>query len=286
MINNISFPNLGLDFVLDRIAFSVFGIDIYWYAVIITCGMILSFAYGLTNCKRFGIKADDIIDGALFGVPAAIIGARLYFVIFKFDTYNSFSEMINIRDGGLAIYGAVIAVMIVVVIFARVKKLSILAIADIVSLSFLIGQCIGRWGNFVNGEAFGQKTDSLLGMSINGGAMVEPTFLYESIGTCLGFILIHIFSKKLRKGNGEVFCLYVLWYGVLRGFIEGRRSDSLFLGSIRISQWLGFISAAIALVGFIILYRKHKDSIKQDGLEYENIFSAEETEAISATENE
>ena len=256
----VTFPGLGLEFELNPIAFSVFGWDVHWYGVIIACGFLLAVAYCYWRAPRFGVDQEKLIDMLFFAVPLCIIGARAYYVIFNpavcFDADGSFSlyNMIAIWDGGLAIYGAIIMAM-------------------------LIGQLVGRWGNFVNVEAFGGVTDLPWRMCspsiadyllqhglvdeaayqqvLDGTLGVHPTFFYESMWNLLGFILLVLIARKGRKFNGQLFLSYVVWYGVGRAVIEGLRTDSLyFFGTgLRSSQILGLASALVAIVVMAIRFR-------------------------------
>ncbi len=256
MENMIGFEGIGISpFLIDRVAFSIGKFDIYWYAVFITFGLVLAVVFSLFQAKKFDVTTDNVIDVLLFGLPPAIICARAFYVLFRLDTYDTFAEMINIRDGGIAIYGGVIGAFVTGFFYCKVKKVNMLALFDLGSLGFLIGQTIGRWGNFVNGEAFGSVTDLPWGMTINGYGPFHPTFFYESLWNCIGFILLFLFAKKWMKHHGETCFLYFAWYGFGRFFIEGLRTDSLYLGPIRISQLLGAIFFVAGVV-FFILSRK------------------------------
>ncbi len=256
----ISFPMLGNWSICPPNCFTVFGRTIYWYGVIIACGFLLAVSYCYRRCDRdFGITQNDLTDILLFGVPFGIIGARIYYIVF-FGNYNTFADMVKIWEGGLAIYGGIIAAAITILVVCRVKKISTLAVLDIVCFGFFIGQCIGRWGNFMNREAFGYETDIFcrMGLTLNGETIyVHPTFLYESLWNLVGFLGLHIFSKKVgRKFDGQYALMYAAWYGLGRMWIEGLRTDSLYIGAsgIRVSQLLAgvtFVAASAAL--FFIL---------------------------------
>ena len=264
----VSFPKLGLEFDINRVAFSVFGLDIYWYALLIMTGFILAVFYAWRSAKTFDVKMDPLIDIVLVGLFCGIVGARIYYVIFRLNSYNSLWEMINIRDGGLAIYGGVILAFISGLIMCRyVEKVEILPVFDIAAIGFLIGQGIGRWGNFMNQEAFGSKTDLPWGMySINtyyyemvdgvtqkvGPTTVHPCFLYESIWCLTGFILLHIVSRRYYKFKGQIFLSYLVWYGLGRAWIEGLRTDSLWLieDVLKVSQLLAILCVVFA--GFLL----------------------------------
>lgn len=261
MTNVISFPNLGLEFTVNRAAFSVFGIDIYWYGLIITAGLLLAFWYALAETKRVGVKQDDLLNMFLIAVPVALICARLYYVIFSWDDYkDDLWQVFAIRGGGLAIYGGVIGAAVVVFAYCARKKLRVGKVLDILAVGLLIGQAIGRWGNFVNGEAFGTTTSLPWAMSItrDGTAVanqVHPTFLYESLWNAVGLGLLLLY-KRVRKFDGELFLAYLAWYGLGRVWIEGLRTDSLYIGPIRVSQLLAGVSIVIGVGG--ILYRRRK----------------------------
>ena len=252
----ISFPMLGNWTICPPNHFTVFGHNIYWYGVIIACGFLLAVTYCYHRSREFGISADDLTDVLLFAVPLAIVGARAYYVIF-FGHYDNFLDMIAVWEGGLAIYGGVIAAVITVFVVCRVKKMSARATLDVASFGLLIGQSIGRWGNFMNREAFGYETDIFcrMGLTLNGETIyVHPTFLYESLWNAIGFVGLHILSKKTeRKFDGQYFLYYLGWYGLGRVWIEGLRTDSLYIGAtnIRVSQVVAGVCVLAA--GLIIL---------------------------------
>lgn len=269
----ISFPLFGDHFVMNPPTyFLVFGRPVYWYAVIIALGFLLAIFYILKRRSDFGLTQDNILDMFIICVPLGIIGARLYYVIFNSADYfgpGKWLNIIKIWEGGLAIYGGVIAATIGLFIYSRRKKIPVAVFFDVGALGLLIGQAIGRWGNFMNREAFGGMTDLpwKMGLTSQSGTIyVHPTFLYESLWNVLGFILIHIFSKKHRKYDGQIFLLYLAWYGLGRFWIEGLRTDSLYLGStdIRISQLIAALSFAAAV--FILLRQKLRQNFTPDDL--------------------
>lgn len=258
MEHAISFPGLGIAFDLNRVAFTVFGKPIYWYGIIICIGFLLGAMYLNARAKQFGYTSDNLIDCLLICVPAGIVCARIYFVAFEWDYYkNHLSEIINIRNGGIAVYGSVIGILIGLFAYSRFKKIFFTGLCDMAALGLLIGQCIGRWGNFVNAEAHGGPTNLPWGMSIDGAAPVHPTFFYESFWNLLGFIVLHFYSKK-RKFSGEIALLYVMWYGLGRAWIEGLRTDSLYLGDLRVSQVLAIVSSLIAIFVLVRQYSRIK----------------------------
>ena len=281
----VTFPGLGLEFELNPIAFSVFGWDVHWYGVIIACGFLLAVAYCYWRAPRLGVDQEKLIDMLFFAVPLCIIGARAYYVIFNpavcFNADGSFSlyNTIAIWDGGLAIYGAIIMAILTVAVYCKVRRQNFWDYTDIGCFGVLIGQLVGRWGNFVNVEAFGGVTDLPWRMCspsiadyllqhglvdeaayqqvLDGTLGVHPTFFYESMWNLLGFILLVLIARKGRKFNGQLFLSYVVWYGVGRAVIEGLRTDSLyFFGTgLRSSQILGLASALVAIVVMAIRFR-------------------------------
>lgn len=274
----LTFPGLGLEFTLNPIAFTVFGWPIHWYGVIIACGFLLAVWYGVGHAPRFGVDQDKITDMLFFAVPLSIIGARAYYVIFELPRYRNadgslnWGEAVAIWDGGLAIYGAIIAAVLTVAVYCAVRRQSFWDYADTGCFGLLIGQAVGRWGNFVNVEAFGSVTnlpwrmagpdvaaflsrtgqidDAVSQQIVDGVLGVHPTFFYESMWNVIGFVLLAVAARRGRKFSGQLFLSYVVWYGLGRAFIEGLRTDSLyFFGTpIRTSQMLGLASAAAAVV--------------------------------------
>ena len=260
----ITFPNLGISVNPSRVAFTVLGKDIYWYGIIIAVGFLLAVIYAMRRAPSFGLTEDNILDMLFVAVPLAIVCARLYYCIFYWDLYRDNPiAILYVWEGGLAIYGGVIGAVIGVAIFCRVKKLPIGPLLDVGSLGLLIGQMIGRWGNFMNREAHGAVTDGFFKMGIADAAgnvtYYQPTFLYESVWNLVGFVALHFYSKR-RKFDGEVFLLYLAWYGLGRAWIEGLRTDSLYLFNtgIRVSQLLAALScvAAIAVLVYVRVVRK------------------------------
>ena len=247
----ISFPGLGLE--LDPPSTIQLGpLTIHFYGLIIAVGMLLAVLYASKRSKEFGLKEDDLIDGVLWVAPFAIICARLYYCIFEWDQYASNPiSILYIWNGGLAIYGGVLGAVIGLSVFCKVRKIKATAMMDVVSLGLLIGQLVGRWGNFMNREDFGAPTDSFLRMGLYNTATgaveyYHPTFLYESLWNFVGFLLLHFLSKK-RKYDGQVALGYVAWYGLGRAFIEGLRMDSLYWGPFRVSQVLAGVSCVAAV---------------------------------------
>ena len=255
---NISFPGLGLEFNPDRVL-QIGPISIHYYGLLIAFGLALAAIYGLRRKKQFGLTENDILDGALCIVPFAILCARAYYCAFSWSDFKDDPiSVLYIWNGGLAIYGGVIGAAIGILIYCKVKKISIGATLDIVALGFLIGQAIGRWGNFMNREAFGDPVsqDFFLAMGLfneRTGAYqyFHPTFLYESLWNAAGFALLHFLSKK-RQYDGQIALGYVAWYGLGRTFVEGLRTDSLWWGPFRVSQLLAAISCVAAVTVLIV----------------------------------
>jgi phosphatidylglycerol:prolipoprotein diacylglycerol transferase len=264
-ITTVSFPGIGIgEFNVNSTAFTVFGVSIAWYAIIITLGMAFAVWYTSFRAKKIGISFDEIIDFALFVIPIGVIGARLYYVIMELDRYHSLKDVFNIRNGGLAIYGGIIAGGLTVLVVCFIKKIFFPAFADCVVPGLIMAQSIGRWGNFMNGEAYGYSDNInsfFLRMGLGSGNFVKyvhPTFFYESMWNLIGFIAINIFYKH-KKYDGQIFLIIFGWYGLGRMWIEGLRTDSLMFSlfgvSFRVSQILaGFIFAVCtsALIYFAI----------------------------------
>lgn len=272
----ISFPRLGLDFNIDPTAFTIFGFNIQWYGIIIIVGLFLALFYTLKHTKRFGLDSDRVFDVIIGGIIGGIIGARLYYVLFNWSEYKgNLLEIINTRNGGLAIYGGIIGAFLVGLVMCRIRKVKVLPMTDMTAIGLLIGQGIGRWGNFVNQECFGTNTDNIFGMT--GGRIqssilgelhekapdliwnqtVHPCFLYESVWCILGFLLLSFWSKR-RKYDGQLLLMYMAWYGAERFIVEGMRIDSLMIGSIRVSQAVSAIIFITSVILQIILFFRCK----------------------------
>lgn len=260
-ISRISFPGLGIgEFEVDSVAFSIGNFTIAWYALIITFGVICAIAYAYFRAKKINVTSDDIMDYALFVVPIGVLGGRLYYVLTSLEKYHSFKDVINIRNGGIAIYGGILAGALAMFLVSKAKKISFLAFADCAMPGIILAQSIGRWGNFMNGEAFGAETDVFCRMGLLNHwtgyelTYVHPTFLYESLWNLLGFILINVFYKH-KKYDGQIVLMLFAWYGFGRMLIEGLRQDSLYSTifgiTFRTSQVLAgffFISATATLI--------------------------------------
>ena len=256
----ITFPILG-DFVLDFLPyFTVFGWRIHWYGVIIAAGFLLAVFYGLKRAPSLGLTEDNVIDALIWAVPLGIIGARLYYVIFYrdeaglnpyFDGVDDLREIVAVWEGGLAIYGGVLGGALGLAVSMKRKKVSIRAMFDDFACGLLIGQAVGRWGNFTNREAYGVQTTVPWRMGLVYSYKTfyyHPTFLYESLWNVLGLLVIHFWSKKHRRYDGQMFLAYLAWYGLGRVFIEGLRTDSLYVGAtnLRVSQLLAGLTCILA----------------------------------------
>ena len=276
---DLTFPNLfgGITITYSQ-GFELFGIKIYWYGVLITIGVILAYLYASHRSKEFGVGRDRMFDVVFVALICGFLGARIYYCVFttldpnsgvKYDFITTFT---TIRDGGLAIYGGIIGGFLGGFVASRIRKVNFRAMADLASMGFLIGQTIGRWGNFINQEAFGAECtpDWIFGMTsplithrdgLAPGATVHPCFLYESFWCLVGLIGLHFYSKKLRTFDGEIFLMYLAWYGLGRAWIEGLRTDSLMAGEFKVSQVLAvvcFVACTVMVIVFKILTEKKK----------------------------
>ena len=277
MINHVQFPNLGIEVTINRVAFSVFGFDIYWYGVIFAFTIIRGASVALYLGKKLGINDDDFIDIIMLGTVFGIIGARAYYVAFAPFEYETLWDMINLRDGGIGIYGGLIAGLVSGWFLCKWKKINFFDAADCIFTGFLFGQTFGRWANFMNQEAFGTNTDGLFGMisesttrylarvapslaqqgiTVDPNMPVHPTFLYESVWCAIGFIILYRHFKN-RKFRGEMLCMSGAWYGFGRFFIEGLRTDSLATnGGLRTSQIIAVVTVAAAVIFNVFNYMK------------------------------
>lgn len=301
----IQFPALNWEFEINPTAVTVFGLSIQWYGIIIAFGLLLAVLYCFPRMKKFGINSDNAVDAVIGGVIGGVVGARLYFVAMKWDEYkqdtlkDTFLAVINTRNGGLAIYGGIIGALIVGLTICKIKKIKIFPMLDISLMGFLIGQGIGRWGNFVNQEAFGINTDSIFGMTGGriqqiilretqiGGSMYEnginmmwekpvhPCFLYESVWCLLGFIVLALYSKH-RKYDGQLTLMYMAWYGAERAVVEGLRIDSLMIGNMRVSQLVSVIILIVSVILQIVIGL----NVKRDPEKYVLYVNTEESELM------
>ena len=293
--NEIVFPKLGIDVHVDATAFSLFGLDIQWYGIIITTGLILALIIALKHMRGVGLDPDRAIDAIIGGIIGGIVGARAYYVAFNWSEYaGNWKSVLNTREGGLAIYGGVIGAFLVGGIVCKFRKVKLLPMMDICGTCFLLGQAIGRWGNFTNQEAFGRNTDNIFGMTggriqqwisrnysvdvLNPDYPVHPCFLYESVWCLTGFFILLIILRKYRKFDGQNFLCYLIWYGTGRFFIEGLRTDSLMIGTLRVSQVLAVVCAVVSTALLIIFLSK----VKRMGREYKLYCNTEESRLLLA----
>lgn len=300
----ISFPGLFGDWEFNPSPVAInFGNGIYWYGILICLGLILAVLFCSHQSKKYGLNEDNVYDLIIWEIPLCVIGARLYYILFYLDLYRnsdgtlSFSRMIAIWDGGLAIYGAVIVAFLVLAVFCKMKKLSFGAFADLGVMGLLIGQSVGRWGNFMNREAFGGETTlpwrMRLWTSTTEFIEVHPTFLYESLWNLIGLLLIVFVISKARTFDGENTCFYFIWYGLGRFMIEGLRTDSLYLFDVtffgqpvRVSQAL---SLTLVIAGFVVLAigkRRHphgQDALFVTQQEIRAVLAAEDAEKAASS---
>ncbi len=283
--SSISFPSLGIEVNPPR-SLELGPLNMYFYGLVIALGLVLAVLYACKRSKEFGLKEDDILDGVLWVTPFAICCARAYYVIFSWADYASDPiSVFYIWEGGLAIYGGVLGAIMGVLVLCKVKKIKPAALLDVMLLGFLIGQSMGRWGNFFNREAFGAPTDSFLRMGLyntvtQSWEYFHPTFLYESVWNLTGLVILHFLSKK-RTYDGQVALGYALWYGLGRCIIEGLRMDSLYWGPFRVSQLLA-AGSCIAAAGILIWqsFRPHP----AENLYVNQVAAAKETPKESSTE--
>ena len=273
---------------MNRVAFSIFGIEIFWYGIIIAVGAVLAFVYAVKRSKKVGLISDNVFDAAFISIIVGFVGARAYYCVFynlmhpdSESKYNIITMFTKIHDGGLAIYGGIIFGVLTGLIYCKVKKIPFVPLLDLAGPAFLIGQAIGRWGNFVNQECYGAPTAGNLPWGMTGSkialdpvvieasaqntsdglTLVHPCFLYESLWCIVGFLLIHFLVSKFKSFDGESFLFYVLWYGMGRAWIEALRTDSLYIGSLKVSQVIAIASSVVALI-LIICF---KISAKKSG---------------------
>ena len=292
MTGNIHFPNLGIYLENVGQSISIFGFEIAFYGMVIGCGLILGILLAAFLAKKTGQNVDDYFDLALYAVIFSVIGARLYYVIFSWDSYkDDFWSVFNIREGGLAIYGAVIAAVITVFLYTKIKKKSFWLMVDTAAPALILGQIIGRWGNFFNREAFGEYTNSLFAMQLPVDAVrysditnkmwshakvidgikyiqVHPTFLYESLWN-VGVLILMLWWMKYKKFEGEIFLMYLFGYGLGRAWIEGLRTDQLLIpgSQIPVSQVLAVVLVIVSASTIWIKTKKAKENVEKGDLE-------------------
>ena len=261
--SSISFPTLGIEINPPR-SLPLGPLTIHFYGLIIALGLVIAVIYACRRSKQFGLTEDDILDGVLWVTPFAILCARAYYCIFSWSDYKDNPiSLLYIWEGGLAIYGGVLGAIVGVTVLCKVKKIKVSALLDLVALGFLIGQSMGRWGNFFNREAFGAATDAFTRMGLFNARTAQweyyhPTFLYESLWNAAGFLLLHFLSKK-RRYDGQIALGYAAWYGLGRAMIEGLRVDSLYWGPFRVSQLLAAVSCIAAVAVLVYNHFKHHD---------------------------
>ena len=301
--NTVSFPKLNIEFPVYSTAFTIFGFEIKWYGILIMLGLLLAVVYCFKRMRSFGIDDDRATNVVFAGFIGAIICARLYYVIMDWDSFkDDLISIVMIREGGLAIYGGIIGAVVVGFIAAKINKLRFMPLMDLVGMGFLIGQAFGRWGNFFNHECYGSNTTlpwgmtspriqaelaaeankilELTGVTVDPAQPVHPCFLYESLWCIIGFVLLHIYSKH-RKFDGELFLLYIGWYGLGRVIIEGLRTDSLMIGHLRVSQLVAGLCIIVSIAA--IIYMRNK--IRIDG-EYVFYKDTEESKRLIAETDE
>ena len=266
MANIITFPKLGFSLNLSPVAFTVGTKEVYWYALIILFGFLMGIFLVSFDSEKRGLSKDNVLDIALWGMVSGVICARIYYVLFSLDEFRGdWLGIFRIWEGGIAIYGAIIGAVLSTFIYCKKKKLNIFNTFDVCCIGLLLGQAIGRWGNFTNCEVFGRPTDFLLGMSINGNTPVHPLFFYESMWSFAGVILLAILRNKKKK-NGQIFFGYVLWYSVGRLVLEGMRDTRYILYVIPdvlgISQLVAALLIILSVAGIIYVTKSNKDCFK------------------------
>ncbi len=288
MAHWIAFPKLGLEFDVPQsvVQFSLFGmdIDIRWYGLLIAIGFALAVVYANVRAPKLGIDRDRMMDVVLITAVVAVLCTRMYYVLFSDPAYyfSHPEKILAIWDGGLGIYGGIIGAFVCGFVMCRIKKISARTMFDLAAIGFLIGQGIGRWGNFFNQEAYGANTDLPWGMTgdiiqsgVNGAvadqtAPVHPTFLYESLWCLLGALVLHIMFVKCYRFRGQIFASYLIWYGAERFLVEGLRSDSLMIGALRVSQLVAIVAVIIGAALLFLLPRydkKKREKIEQEKIE-------------------
>ncbi len=272
---------------MDKVAFTIFGIDIMWYGILMATGIMTASFIALKEAKRIGINEDYILDLAIFAIPIGLLGARLYYVLFNLDYYLSNpSQILNFRGGGMAIHGALISGVLTGYIFCKVKKINFLQMADVVLLGAPLAQAIGRWGNFINQEAHGGPTNLPWGIMVN-GEKVHPTFLYESIWNLLVFFVLYFLIRKNKKYDGQVLFTYFGLYSFGRFFIEGLRTDSLMFGPFRVAQLVSLTFIILSILLHIYFKNRSMNNIKVklDKDTKENIVNDEKKDTNYINEN-
>lgn len=296
----------GQEFTIDRVAFSIGSFDVYWYGILIAVGFLGAMVYAYRRAKDFNIPLDPMIDVVLVGAIGAVVCARLYYVFMQWSEFSGdLLKIFDLRTGGLAIYGGVIGAFLFGGLMCKVRKINVFAMFDLAGIGFLLGQAVGRWGNFVNQEAFGTNTTlpwgmfsngtysellaaqselSAMGISVDPSQPVHPCFLYESLWCLAGFVLLHFYSKH-RRFDGEIALAYIAYYGLGRFFIEGLRTDSLMIGSLRASQALALLCFIGGVIVLLILRRRHRPPTQAE-LAYVPVYHTDEYENEITLEEE
>lgn len=264
----VKFPKMGIEISVNEDVFKIGTFEVKWYGLLIGLGIVLAMIYAVKQAKKMDINIDDMLDVIIFGMIGGIVGARLYYVIFfPGDQYwQNPMKIFAIRDGGLGFYGGLIGGLLAALMVAKIRKINIPALFDLIALGFLIGSAIGRWGNFTNQEAFGGPTNLPWGMQSNNTLLsvdgpVHPCFLYESLLCAIGFVALHFFNKNMRKYDGQTFLLYLAWYGFIRFIIESTRTDSLRIGGengLKVSMVVSALFVVVAIVALIVLRNRTK----------------------------
>lgn len=306
----VYFEGLGIDFDLPSVAFSVFGYEVHWYGIIIAFGFMLAVLYGGRMAYKWKMSLDGMTDVLIWGTIFGIICARLYYVAFEWSYYKEhLAEIPQIWNGGIAIYGGIIGALIGAVIGCKTGKINFPNLLDLGALGLLIGQGIGRWGNFFNQEAFGTNTTTSLfrmwslkihdeltssaetltakGIDFDPDLPVHPTFLYESVWCILGFFILNYIVHKHRHFKGEIFLLYGIWYGLERAIVEGLRTDSLYIGdtTLRVSQLLSIIIVVVFTIAFAVCFVKYKKGTLWSALQINKIDENKKVEVQNGTDN-
>ncbi|MDE6657181.1 MAG: prolipoprotein diacylglyceryl transferase, partial [Oscillospiraceae bacterium] len=294
--DQIVFPRLGFEFHINPTAFRIFGLEIQWYGIIIAIGLLLALFFCMRQFKKVGLDSASCLDVVTVGCIGGIVGARTYYVVFNWSEYaGDLKSILNVRQGGLAIYGGVIGALIIGAFACKICKVKILPMLDVCGVGFLLGQAIGRWGNFTNQEAFGCNTGCIFGMSggmiqnwitrnynseiLDPNYMVHPCFFYESVWCLIGFFVLAYVLNHYRKFDGQIALLYIGWYGLGRFFIEGLRTDSLTIGeagTLRVSQILAFVCVIFSVIMLLVCFSK----IKRMGNDYKLYCNTEESRML------
>jgi phosphatidylglycerol:prolipoprotein diacylglycerol transferase len=302
MPQSVSFPALGLEFSLNRVAFTIGGFHIYWYGIIMAVAFLVGALYVFRRVRLFGLDSDRVFDVVFVAIVVGIVGARLYYVAFTWGGYDGVVDIFSTRSGGLAIYGGLMGAALAIIAMCKIRRVKLLPMLDLAVGGIILGQAIGRWANFINIEAFGSNTNlpwgmqssvitwylsnyrerlAAIGVSVDPNQPVHPTFLYESLWCALGFALIFWLAKR-RRFDGQLSLVYLVWYGVGRFFIEGLRTDSLLMGNVRISQIVALLCVLAAGITLLVIASKIR---RENDPEYLKLYvDTEEGQAVLAGE--